>query len=115
MARWRVRPDRDRCFGLATGIIGRAKGSSFFIWFLVGGVLPLLGLIAAFLYRVENDEPERRCPRCGSVQKLYVQVCRALRRGPLPAGPSRGAAPATLRASAQRSQVRTIAFAKPIP
>ena len=63
-------------FGLATGIIGRAKGSSFFIWFLVGSVLPLIGLIAAILYRVEADEPERRCPRCGRVQKLYVQVCR---------------------------------------
>ena len=62
-------------FGLATGIIGRAKGSSFFIWFLVGAVLPLLGLIAVILYRYEKIEPERRCPRCGKVQKLYVQVC----------------------------------------
>ena len=63
-------------FGLATGIIGRAKGSSFFIWFLVGAVLPLIGLIAVILYRYEADEPERRCPRCGRVQKIYVQVCR---------------------------------------
>jgi hypothetical protein len=62
-------------FGLATGIIGRAKGSSFFIWFAVGFVLPLLGLIAVILYRSERAEPERRCPRCGAVQKLYVQVC----------------------------------------
>ena len=36
----------------------------------------MIGLIAAFLYRVEQAEPERRCPRCGAVQKLYVQVCR---------------------------------------
>jgi hypothetical protein len=63
-------------FGLATALIGKAKGSSFFIWFLVGAVLPLLGLIAVVLYRVEKDEPERRCPRCGHVHKLYVQVCR---------------------------------------
>jgi hypothetical protein len=63
-------------FGLATAIIGKAKGSSFFIWFLVGFVLPFLGLIAVILYRVENLEPERRCPRCGAVHKLYVQVCR---------------------------------------
>ena len=62
-------------FALATGIVGKAKGSSFFIWFLVGFVLPLFGLVAAALYRVERDEPERRCPRCGTVQKLYVQVC----------------------------------------
>jgi hypothetical protein len=62
-------------FGIATGVIGRAKGSSFFIWFLVGTVLPILGLIAVVLYRAEVQEPERRCPRCGKVQKLYVQVC----------------------------------------
>ena len=57
-------------FGLATAIIGRAKGSSFFIWFIVGFFLPLIGLIAVILYRREKDEPERRCPRCGLIQKL---------------------------------------------
>ena len=62
-------------FGLATGIIGRAKGSSFFIWLVIGTILPLLGLVAVILYRVEKDEPERQCPRCGRVVKLYVQVC----------------------------------------
>jgi len=63
-------------FGLATGFIGRAKGSSFFIWFLVGCVVLIFGLVAAVLYRREQEEPERRCPRCGTVHKLYVQVCR---------------------------------------
>jgi uncharacterized paraquat-inducible protein A len=69
-------------FGLATGIIGRAKGSSFFIWFVVGAVLTIigivggiLGLIAVVLYRPETEEPERKCPQCGAVHKLYVQVC----------------------------------------
>jgi hypothetical protein len=62
-------------FGLATAIIGRAKGSSFFIWFIVGTVLPFIGLVAVLLYRSEKQEPERRCPRCGKVLKLYVQVC----------------------------------------
>jgi hypothetical protein len=62
-------------FGIATGIVGRAKGSSFFIWLIVGAVVPLFGLIAVILYRPEIEEPERRCPRCGKVQKLYVQVC----------------------------------------
>jgi hypothetical protein len=63
------------CFGIATAIIGRGKGSSFFIWFLIGVILPLLGLIAVILYRSEKAEPERQCPRCGKVLKLYVQVC----------------------------------------
>ena len=62
-------------FGIATGFVGRGKGSSFFIWFLIGTVVPVFGLIAAILYRPETEEPERRCPRCGKVHKLYVQVC----------------------------------------
>jgi NinF protein len=62
-------------FGIATGVVGRAKGSSFFIWLIVGSVLPVLGLIAVILYQPETDEPERSCPRCGKVHKLYVQVC----------------------------------------
>ena len=62
-------------FGVATGVIGRAKGSSFFIWLLVGTVLPVLGLVAVILYRSERTEPERRCPTCNNVVKLYVQVC----------------------------------------
>jgi hypothetical protein len=61
--------------GIAAGVIGRAKGSSFFIWLLIGLVLPALGLIGVILYRPETEEPERRCPNCGKVQKLYVQVC----------------------------------------
>jgi hypothetical protein len=62
-------------FGIATGVIGRAKGGSFLIWFAVGAVLPLLGLIAVVLHRSEHTEPERRCPNCNKVVKLYVQVC----------------------------------------
>jgi hypothetical protein len=62
-------------FGLATGIIGRGKGSSFWLWFVIGAVVPILGLIAVILYRMEKAEPERRCPSCGKLVKLYVQVC----------------------------------------
>jgi len=63
------------CFGIATGVIGRAKGQSFFIWFFVGFFIPVLGLVAVILSRREQAEPERRCPNCGKVVKLYVQVC----------------------------------------
>jgi hypothetical protein len=62
-------------FGISTAIIGRAKGSSFWIWLIVGAILPGLGLIAVILYRNEHTEPERRCPRCGAIHRLYVQVC----------------------------------------
>ena len=63
------------CFGLAGGIVGRMKGSSFFIWFLVSAVLPFIGLLAALLYRVERDELRRQCPRCGRITALYDALC----------------------------------------
>ena len=61
--------------GLSAGVIGKLKGSSFFIWFLVGLVLPLLGTLAALFYRSERDEPLRECPECGNVVPLHDQVC----------------------------------------
>ena len=42
---------------------------------MIGGVLPILGLIAVFLYRSEKLEPERQCPTCHKAVKVYVQVC----------------------------------------
>ena len=62
-------------FGLAGGIVGRIKGSSFFIWFLVSVILPFLGLLAALLYRNDRDELRRRCPGCGKVVKLHDALC----------------------------------------
>ena len=62
-------------FGLAGGFVGKAKGSSFFLWFLISAIPPFIGLLAAILYRVEHDEPRRACPRCGKVVKLYEALC----------------------------------------
>ena len=62
-------------FGLAGGFVGRAKGSAFILWFFISGLIPVLGLAAALLYRFESDEVRRQCPRCGKVIKLYDQVC----------------------------------------
>ena len=61
--------------GLAGGIVGRVKGSSFLLWFLISAAIPVLGLVVALLYRTERDEVRRQCPRCGRVIKLYDQVC----------------------------------------
>lgn len=63
------------CFGLAGGIVGRIKGSSFLIWFLVSAVVPIIGLVTAIAYRYERDELRRRCPRCGRVTKIYDALC----------------------------------------
>ena len=62
-------------FGIATGVIGRAKGGSFFIWFLISAVVPIGGLIAALLYRYDIDEPRRVCPNCRHVTKLHDAKC----------------------------------------
>jgi hypothetical protein len=63
------------CFGVAGGIVGRIKGSSFLLWFLISGLVPLFGLLAAIAYRFERDELRRECPRCGRVTKIYDALC----------------------------------------
>lgn len=62
-------------FGLAGGIVGRMKGSSFWLWFLISAVIPFLGLLCAICYRWEDRELRRRCPGCGRVVKLYDALC----------------------------------------
>ena len=61
--------------GLSAGAVGKIKGSSFLVWFLVGAALPILGTIAAVLYRWERAEPRRRCDECGAVIPIHDQVC----------------------------------------
>ena len=104
-------------FGLATGIIGRAKGSSFFIWFLVGTVLPFFGLIAVILYRSEHDRARAPVPDLQQDPEALRPGLPALRHRPLPAGPLRGGRAPRSGAGAliYLSQVRTIALAKPRP
>jgi hypothetical protein len=63
-------------FGLSAGGIGKLKGSSFFIWFLIGAALPVLGTLAAVLYRWERNEPRRKCDECGRLMPVTDQVCR---------------------------------------
>jgi len=63
------------CFGIAGGVIGRMKGSSFFMWFLVSFCVPFIGLACAVLYRWDNRELRRQCPQCGKVIKLHDAVC----------------------------------------
>ena len=62
-------------FALAGGLVGKLKGSSFFIWFLISGIVPVLGLLAALLYRTERDELRRQCPGCGKIVKLHDAIC----------------------------------------
>jgi hypothetical protein len=63
------------CFAVAGGIVGRLKGSSFFIWFLISGIVPVIGLATALLYRWDRNELRRECPGCGHVVKLHDALC----------------------------------------
>ena len=62
-------------FALAGGIVGRIKGSSFFLWFMISGLLPVIGLLAALAYRWDTHELRRQCPGCGRVVKLHDALC----------------------------------------
>jgi hypothetical protein len=92
-------------FGVAGGVVGRHKGGSFFLWFLVSFCMPVIGLLTAICSRSENHELRRQCPECGKVVKLYDTLCMrcgtdldfpdvaimseaAVRRTPVPGGPA---------------------------
>jgi hypothetical protein len=62
-------------FGLAGGVVGKLKGSSFLLWFLISGLIPVVGLITALASRDEHDEPVRPCPRCRRQVKLHDALC----------------------------------------
>ncbi len=61
--------------GLSAGIIGKIKGSSFVLWFLIGVGTLGVGILAALLYRVEANEPVAACPTCGNTVAISHQVC----------------------------------------
>ena len=88
-------------FGLAGGYVGKVKGSSFFIWFLISAIVPFLGLMAALAYRWDTEEPTRTCPRCRKVVKLHDALCTRCGLelefpGTREAAPEAGAVPAGL-------------------
>jgi hypothetical protein len=43
-------------FGLAGGVVGKIKGSSFLLWFVISAIPPFIGLLAAVFYRNEYDD-----------------------------------------------------------
>jgi hypothetical protein len=63
------------CFGISGGIVGKYKGSSFWLWFLISAAVPFVGLVTAIAYRFERDELRRQCPNCGRVTKIYDALC----------------------------------------
>jgi hypothetical protein len=61
--------------GLSAGAVAKIKGGPFWIWFLVGLVLPLIGTLAALFTRWDRDVARRQCPECGNVVPIHDQVC----------------------------------------
>ena len=76
-------------FGLAGGVVGRIKGSSFVLWFLISALVPFLGLLTAIFYRWEDRELRRQCPGCGQRREAPRRRLHALRR-PSSSSPSVG-------------------------
>ena len=80
-------------FGLATAIIGRAKGSSFWIWLLIGTVLPPLGLIAVDPLPPREGRTRTAVPHLPQGGEALRPGLPPLRHRPLPARPGRGSSP----------------------
>ncbi len=62
-------------FGLSAAVIAKIKGSSFFIWFIVGFCLPFFGTLAALAMSFERETVLRRCPECRALVPIHDQVC----------------------------------------
>ena len=62
-------------FGVLGGVIGRSKGNSFLLWFVIAAIPPYIGVVAAILYRSQHDEPHRACPSCGKVVPYSDALC----------------------------------------
>jgi hypothetical protein len=62
-------------FAFAGGIVGKIKGSSFWLWFLIAGAVPIFGLLAALFYRNERMQDRMACPACGNVVPIHDTIC----------------------------------------
>jgi hypothetical protein len=62
-------------FGIAGGLQGRAKGSSFLLWFMISAGVPLFGFIASIVYPGREDELRRRCDGCGRMLPITDTMC----------------------------------------
>jgi hypothetical protein len=62
-------------FGVAGGLQGRAKGSSFVLWFFISACVPLFGFIAAVVYPGHRSELRRQCDGCGRLLPITDTMC----------------------------------------
>lgn len=62
-------------FGVAGGLQGRAKGSSFLLWFAISAAVPLFGYIASIVYPGNRHELRRACTGCGTLLPITDTMC----------------------------------------
>jgi hypothetical protein len=62
-------------FGIAGGLQGRAKGSSFLLWFAISAAVPFFGFIASIVYPGREHEPRRKCDTCGRLLPVSDTMC----------------------------------------
>lgn len=80
--------------GLTAGSIAQSKGKSFAVYFLLGALIPIVGVILAIALPPNREEIERRelavgnqktCPFCAELIRSEASVCRFCGRD-LPVG-----------------------------
>lgn len=62
-------------FGVAGGLQGRSKGSSFVLWFFIAACLPLFGFLASLVYPGHRHEERRQCDGCGRLLPITDTMC----------------------------------------
>jgi hypothetical protein len=77
------------------GMIGASKKRSFFGYFLIGLVLPIIGIVAAIMAKPNEAAEEQaelqrgdrvRCPHCAEIIRAEASVCRFCGRDVIHAG-----------------------------
>lgn len=62
-------------FGIAGGLQGRSKGSSFVLWFFIAACLPIFGFLASLVYPGHRAEERRQCDGCGRLLPITDTMC----------------------------------------
>jgi len=83
------------CLGIASGIIAQNKGRSFFGYFVLGTLIPMVGLVIALAVGRNTETADRRqvasgrgkkCPYCADLIPTRSGRVPLFRAGPRPRG-----------------------------
>ena len=63
-------------FGVVAAVIARYKGRNEFVWFVVGFLFQIIGLIVVFFPPVVKMGVNKLCPRCAEIVKANATLCK---------------------------------------